>query len=268
MVEEFRVPIVERQSVPPGELFVRRAGQGRPVLLIHGFPLTSLMWQNQLKDGRLPFDLITPDLRGFGQSSPLPSEWTVADFAGDLVDLLTALGIDQVVVCGLSLGGYIAFEILDLIPQSILQLVLCNTRAAADDETTARGRRLMAERVFREDARFVKDAMLPRLVASSNYDKELIPNLDSFFDQVKAESIAVTQLAMSRRRDFVDQLNNIRCQTCVIAGIDDEITPASEMKVMADRIPESSFHVVPQAGHLTPIENPAEFNAVLLKELA
>ena len=244
-----------------------RQGKGAPLLLVHGFPLDSRMWQNQIQELSNSFEFIVPDLRGFGQSPDLDKGRTVGDFAIELADLIRQLGFTSLQVCGLSLGGYIAFELVERNPELVSKLILCNTRASGDDELTARARRWMADRVQWDGTAFVKESMLPRLLAPDNQSKKFDPDLEAFFDEAKADSIAVTQLAMSNRRDFSDRLGSIPCPVVVIAGEHDVITPPEEMQIMSNQIPDSTFHLIGGAGHLTPIENPEEFNRLLLEQV-
>lgn len=263
-MNESLVSIPARGDLPAAQLNVKRAGSGNALLLVHGFPLNSEMWRNQFALAER-FDLIVPDLRGFGKSSPLVEGWKVADFADDLASLITELQLESVILCGLSLGGYIGFEFLDRHCQLARRFVMCNSRAAADDLVTSRGRRQMAERVKNQGPEFLQIEMAPKLLASVNIDRPLSPSLPELFAGIKADSVAITQLAMANRRDFRDQLGEIKVPVSLVAGDDDRITPAAEMQQIAERIPESEFDVVPSAGHLTPIENATRFNQILLR---
>lgn len=222
------------------------------------------MWKDALVGLAGAFDVLAVDLRGFGHSPPLPENWTVGDFAADVADLLEQLGIERAWICGLSLGGYVAFEIADRFSQRVERLILCNTRPDADDEVAARGRRMMAERVLREGTGFVQQAMIPRLLCEASRNAGLDRAIEPFFRDADANSIARTQLAMACRRDFVENLPTIAVPTEVIAGEQDQITPADSMEQWSSRIPGAHFHRIADAGHLTPIENADAFNRILL----
>ncbi|MEE2641452.1 MAG: alpha/beta fold hydrolase [Planctomycetota bacterium] len=257
------VTVAARAGQPKGKIHFRRCGVGPVLLMVHGFPLSGEMWQNQLQELSSHFDCLVPDLRGFGDSSPIFDGWSVADFAEDLACLLEGLQIENVIFCGLSLGGYVGLEFLDRFPEKLSQVVFCNTRAEADDGVAARARRLMAERVRREGNGFLSREMLPRLLAEVNQDAELQPDLRQLFRAASVESIALTQIAMANRRDFSGQMANGICPTTLVGGDDDRITPAEQMEQWSDSIPGSCFWRIKRAGHLPPLENPAEFNRVL-----
>lgn len=260
---ETRIKIGDRATVPGGEINVKRMGSGPTLMLIHGFPLSSGMWKNQIEELANKFEIVAPDLRGFGKSSHLVEGWQVEDFADDLAMVVQLLEIKSLIFCGLSLGGYIGFELLVKYPELVSQMVLCNTRASADDEINVRGRKLMAERVRREGPGFVRNAMLPRLLAKQNSGEKFTAGLQGFFEGLCPDSIALTQLAMANRKDFSSWLERLNVPVTVVAGDCDMITPASEMEQMAYRIPGAAFHVISNAGHLTPLENRKEFNQLL-----
>ncbi|MEC9092599.1 MAG: alpha/beta hydrolase [Planctomycetota bacterium] len=262
-MSEIKINLAPRGSKAAGEIHVKRVGSGPALMLVHGFPFSSGMWWNQVDGLADRFDLVIPDLRGFGQSSDLESGWEIRDFADDLARATQFLKIESLIYCGLSLGGYVGFELLSKYPELISKIVLCNTRASIDDQATARGRRLMAERVRREGTGFVKPTMLPRLLAKPNAGKVRVTGLDGLFEGLRAESIAQTQIAMANRRNFAPLLHSIDLPVTLIAGEGDAITPVTEMSGMAAGIEGAELHVVSNAGHLTPIENPEEFNQVL-----
>ena len=262
-MSETKIKVGDRATAPGGEINVKRIGSGPTLMLVHGFPLSSRMWQNQIEELANKFDIVAPDLRGFGQSSNLVEGWRIEDFADDLAMVVRSLEIKSLIFCGLSLGGYIGFEFLLKHPGLVSQMVLCNTRASADDEINVRGRKLMAERVRREGPGFVRDTMLPRLLAKQNFQKKIATGLQEFFEQLRSESIALTQLAMANRKDFSPWLEQLKVPVTVVAGDRDMITPATGMEQMAAGIRDAAFHVISNAGHLTPLENRKEFNQVL-----
>ncbi len=242
-------------------------GQGRPVLLVHGFPLDHSLWDEQLTGLADLGRLIAPDLRGFGASrSARTANLSIEQFADDLVHLLDALRISEpVVFCGLSMGGYIAFEFVRKYADRLRGLVLCDTRAAADTPETKAARRTMASRVIEQGPEFVIEAMQPRMF-SPRTSAERPGAVDRWKEMVRRcppETIAAAALAMGERRDSTELLPAIRCPTLFVVGADDVTSPPEEMRAMAAAVPNSRFAVIPDAGHLTPIENPAGFNSVL-----
>jgi pimeloyl-ACP methyl ester carboxylesterase len=148
------------------ELNVVERGNGTPLVLVHGFPLDHSMWRGQLEGLADICRVIAPDLRGFGQSSVTPGKIAMEQYADDMAALLDALGISQpVVFCGLSMGGYVAWQFALRHRARLAKLVLCDTRSIADSAEAAAGRQKTAERVLAEGPQVVAEAMLPKLFA-------------------------------------------------------------------------------------------------------
>nr|HPM85389.1 alpha/beta hydrolase [Candidatus Anammoximicrobium sp.] len=149
-------------------LNVVESGAGLPVLLVHGFPLDHTMWQPQLEALAGEAHVVAPDLRGFGASDAGGETVSMEDYADDLAALLDARTIQEpVVFCGLSMGGYIAWQFWQRHRARLRGLILCDTRAAADTPEAAANRLATADRVLREGPSPVLQAMLPKLVAES-----------------------------------------------------------------------------------------------------
>ena len=154
------------------KIAVHLAGDKGPVLaLAHGFPLDHSMWKYQIEYFSKRTRVVAFDLRGFGQSTGGSENCTMADYADDCAAALMALGYEEpVVFCGLSMGGYVAWQFWKRHRQMLAGLILCDTRAAADTEEVARGRRRMAFDVLARGSHFVADAMLPRLMAPQTFE--------------------------------------------------------------------------------------------------
>ncbi len=153
-------------KLPGVDLALAEQGAGRPVVLIHGFPMDHSIWAQQVESLAPHCRVITPDLRGAGRSSVTPGKTTVAQWADDLAAMLDALKIaEPIVLGGLSMGGYVAFRFFEAHRSRLAGLVLCDTKAAADTPQAAAGRLETALRLEREGCQFLADAMLPRLLA-------------------------------------------------------------------------------------------------------
>lgn len=232
------------------------------ILFVHGFPLDHSMWL-----GQLPLveqaSLVMVDLSGFGRSTTLASaELTMRSFADDLAELLTQLQIPKVIFCGLSMGGYIAWEFAAAYPQLLDSLICCNTRAAADQENIARGRRVAAAQVRKTGTESVAEAMKEKLFSPTTIiqNPQLIKRVCASIRATDAEMVARGQLAMAIRQDHSLRLGEINCRVLVIAGNDDQITPADEMLPMSLMLNNGTFVEIAEAGHLAPAEQPESFN--------
>lgn len=251
-------------------------GSGDVLLLVHGFPLDHTMWNEQIAALRERYRVIAPDLRGFGESGQMQSTSSTATLsmeqhADDLARLLDALGItEKVHFCGLSMGGYIAWQFWRKYAERVRSLLLCDTRASADTEEAAQGRLKMAERVVAEGNAFVAAGMLPKLLAPQKLssDSDVIRRLRNMIENTSPESIAAAQRGMATRIDATDMLPNIDVPTLVLVGEHDAITTAEEMKSIADTIPGSQFVEIPAAGHMAPMEDPAAVSAAIQDFLA
>ena len=187
--------------------------------------------------------------------------------ADDLAGLLDTMGIQEpVVFCGLSMGGYIAWEFWRRHRPRLAGLILCNTRAAADSPEAAANRRLMADRVLREGLAPVADAMIPRLAAEVTLTcyPERVEAVRRMIFSNDPRGIAAASRGMANRADSTSLLPQITCPTLLIAGQHDQLVPTAEMRAMAEAIPLARLVEISGAGHLAPIENPAEVNAAIL----
>lgn len=258
-------------SVNSVELAVEDRGRGSPLLLVHGFPLSHEMWSEQIAVLSREYRVIAPDLRGFGRSRVTPGVVGMEQFADDLAALLDAMQVSEpVVFCGLSMGGYIAWQFWRKFASRLRALVLCDTRAGADSPEAAAGRLTTADRVVREGPQVVAESMTPRLLAASTQTNrpDVILALTRIMMANDRQGIAAASRGMSQRPDMTACLGEIRCPTLVLAGEFDALSPPAEMRRIAEAIPGARFVEIPGAGHLTPMEQPAEFNAAVLEFLA
>ena len=258
-------------SVNKTTLSYHASGRGVPLLMVHGFPFDHTMWNGQIAALSDRCRIIAPDLRGFGQSEINEGVVSMERMADDLAALLDALTIrEPVVFCGLSLGGYIAFEFWRKYAARLKALILCDTRAAADKPEAAANRLSMAGRVLREGPRPLIESMLPKLFSPRTYaDRpQLVEEIERTMQRADPRGIAAAARGMAERRDFTAELKHIRCPTLVLVGADDAFSPPAEMQTLAAAIPNSQFHIVPAAGHLAPLEQPAAANAAIKSFLA
>ncbi|HEY7681935.1 MAG TPA: alpha/beta fold hydrolase [Gemmatimonadales bacterium] len=261
---------LRRIAVNGVNLAVDVRGQGPAVLFIHGYPLDHSLWEHQLAhlDG---WTRIAPDLRGMGQSDAPDLGYSMATYADDLLALLSTLGVDRAVLCGVSMGGYVAFEMLRRARERVRGLVLVNTRAEADTTEGRKARDAAAAQAREGGAESIARAMLPRLLARTAAAEHpaLVERVRRMMEATPVAGILGAIGALRDRPDSVSLLPALAgIPTMVIAGDDDQITPRDRAQAMADAIPGARLAVLSGAGHLAPIECPEATTSLLVDFLA
>jgi pimeloyl-ACP methyl ester carboxylesterase len=237
-------------------------GKGRPLLLIHAYPLNRTMWEPQLHGLADIARVIAPDLWGFGDSEPM-TETTVGTYADELYQLAEAVGATEAaVVCGLSMGGYVAFEYFRRHPQQVAGVILGDTRAGPDSAEGKAGRDQSAKLAKEKGAAAIAEAMLPKLLSPKTYsaNSELVQQVNRMMQSASVVGIVAALAAMRDRPDSRPTLAEIKQPALVIGGADDQLFPQSEFRAMVDRLPAARLEILPEAGHLSNLEQPDAFN--------
>ncbi len=254
-----------KARIQGAEIEYQAHGSGLPLLLLHAFPLGLAQWDLQaaaLSDEAL---VVRFDCRGFGGSPAGDGLLSMERIADDAVGLLDHLGLARAVVCGLSMGGYAAFALARRHPDRLRGLVLCDTKAGPDTEEGRRNRALLAEKVLREGPAAAADAFVPRLLGPTTQRErpELLARVREIALRASARGVADALAGLAARADSSGTLREVRVPTLVVVGEEDALTPPTEAQLIADGIPGSRLEVVPGAGHLPNLENPAVFDATL-----
>ena len=256
----------DRMTVNGVTLAVEHRGSGPAVLFLHGFPLDRSVWSHQL-DGLTGFRRIAPDLRGMGQSDAPDLGYSMSTYAEDLLALLDALGEGQVVLCGLSMGGYIAFEFVRRWRERVRGLILMDTRAEADSAEGRRARDGLIGRVREQGVIAAAEAMLPRFF-TSQVSPELIERVRTAILRTPVSGIIGALSAMRERPDSTPLLETLTgIPTLVLVGAEDAITPPPIAQGMAAAIPGARLMEIPGAGHLPCVEQPVPTTRAILKFL-
>jgi pimeloyl-ACP methyl ester carboxylesterase len=248
------------------DLFIHTGGEGRPVLLIHGYPLDGTIWEPQITGLGETARIIAPDLRGHGASAPAPGPYSMDLLAEDCANVLEALEISEpVVVGGLSMGGYIALAFYRNFPKQVAGLVLAATRAGADSPEGKAGRDAAAKLAQDMGADAIAASMLPKMLAPSTYETQpaLVAKVQKMMAATSVEGIIGDLAAMKNRPDSTPLLPEISVPTLIIHGAEDQILPRSEAEVMYKAIPDAQMKILANAGHLISLEQPALFNNAL-----
>jgi pimeloyl-ACP methyl ester carboxylesterase len=234
------------------------------VLLLHAWPLEASMWDAQREALPAGVPVAAPNLPGFGGSEPAGDVTTMAACAERARSAMDEAGIDRAVVCGLSMGGYAAFELLRRAPERVAGLVLANTRAVADAPEGVEARRALAARLRREGNVLASE---PPPLLADDAPAELWERVRSLIAAQPAEAIAAASLGMAERPDSTPDLSRIAVPTLVITSTGDRLIPAEVSADMAARIPGARLETLEGPGHLTNLEAPEVFDRLLVEHV-
>lgn len=240
------------------------------LVLLHAFPLDRAMWQSQLDGAEDRFAVLTVDLPGFG-GSPFPSNGCSIDQMADAVAAaLDHLKIDQAIIGGLSMGGYVALAFARRHAQRLQGLILADTKAEPDDDAAKANRGKVIALVQEQGVGALIEQMIPKLLGSTT--QETRPAIaDEVRKIANRQSLAGVVNAVAALRDRPDarpRLADIRVPTLIVVGDEDVVTPPSCSQAMAQQIPSSQLVTIPGAGHLSNLEQPNAFNAAMLDFVA
>jgi len=248
------------------ELAYTEAGQGRPLVLLHAFPLSQAMWSAQREALSAHCRVVTPDLRGFGDS-PLGSDDPSLDAsADDVAALLDALGLDRVTLGGLSMGGYVAMAFLRRHADRVDALLLADTKAGADPAEGRARREWIAQAVLADPAGGVLlDEVLPTLVGSTTVAQRpaVVARVRELVQAAPAVAVAWAQRAMAARPDSIPTLRDTGVPALVVVGEEDTLSPPADGQAMVEALPAATLVCIPAAGHLSAVEQPEQFNAAV-----
>jgi len=241
-----------------------------PVIFIHAFPLNHTMWNPQILALSEIHRVVAYDIRGHGESDVGDGQYTIELFVDDLIALVDHLKIEKAILCGLSLGGYIALRALERYPERWSALVLSDTRSDADSDETKLKRsavlKLVKEQgvsLFAEE--FVKPAFMSETFQTN---PEMIQTVREMILKNPPLGISGALLALASRTDTTESLKQIKIPTLILVGEKDQITPPAAALSMKEAIPNAEMYVIPNAGHLSNLENPVEFNRRLMSFLS
>jgi len=242
------------------------------IVFIHGFPFSSEMWKRQtqmLQDKNTNLRIITYDLRGHGQSSVGDGQYTIELFVDDLIALLDYLKITRTILCGFSMGGYIALRAIERNPDRFNALVLCDTMSAADSDEAKIRRANSTMLIKKEGIRRFAEGFLKAVFAPQTFETKpcIIDAIRRTILSNSALGICGGLLAMAGRTDTTEALPKISVPTLILVGENDMVTPPSAARIMHDKIPNSKLHLIYNAGHMSNLENPILFNGHLTEFL-
>ena len=234
------------------------------IVFIHGFPLDHSMWRCQWGPMSESYRVLAPDLRGFGDSDSVDDQpLTMAQHADDLVSWLTSIGVDgSVAFAGLSMGGYVVWELLRRHPERVCGAALLDSKVVADTDEARAGREAAATKALKEGVESLAVGMLPKLVGRAASD-DVRSALLQMMRATSPKTIAAALRGMAARQAATDLLPTLNVPCLVLGGSEDVISPPDEMRAFAEQIPGAVYVEVADAGHMAPWENPEATNEAM-----
>lgn len=246
-------------------------GEGNiPIIFLHGYPFDKSMWQGQLDFLKSAYRLIACDIRGFGKSTDEESPLSIDLFAEDLIGLMDKLDIDKAIVCGLSMGGFIALNALKRFPSRFEALVLCDTQCIADTMEVKEKRYKTIDEIKVDGATDFSEGFINKVFHKDSITnkKELVGQLRIVVFSNSQHIICQGLVALAERSETCSTLSEINIPTLIMCGREDEVTPLTQSELMHQNIKGSILQVIENAGHVSNLEQPQEFNKHLGSFLA
>lgn len=251
------------------KIFTAGKPENQSIIFIHGFPFDHLMWNKQVEFFESDFNCITYDIRGLGESPAGDGQYTMESFVDDLEELIISVKINKPVICGLSMGGYIALRAVERSQEKYKALILCGTKSSADTNEGKLVRAAGIKKINDEGVKKYVDDFIPDC-----FSKKSIPKIEKEYKNIisRAENnsplgLKGCLLAMAGRTDTTDFLSEIKIPALIICGAEDRLIPQTIMKKMSENISGSDFKLIQDASHITPVESPKEFNNYLMEFL-
>lgn len=240
-----------------------------PVIFIHGFPFDKTMWEHQRDYFKVAHRVIAYDIQGFGRSTCNLEEASMDIFADDLIHLMDALSIKNAVVCGLSMGGFIALNAISRYPERFAGLVLCDTQCIADSPETLEKRKETIRLIESSGLHEFTKTFIPNIFheKTKKDNKNLVRRIEAIIMSNNEKTVIKGMKALASRMETCSSLGAIAVPTLIICGREDEVTPLKQSESMLKAIPNAILKVIEDAGHLSNMEQPDEFNHHLEKFL-
>ena len=252
---------MDKMKINNLELAYVRRGKGTPLVLLHGFPLDHHLWDDiaPLLEDR--FDLILPDLRGFGESTTVDAPYSMDDYASDIAGLLDQLGIQKAVIAGHSMGGYVALAFARLYPERVSGLALISSQVLADPPDRKEGRYKSAADVAEKGIGDVVEAMTSKFTS----DARLQTIARSIMEKQKPGAYIGALKAMAERTDSTSLLSTFKFPVMVVHGEADALIPVARAHEVKAALPDSYYVELKDTGHVPMLEAAKETAEALLR---
>src|SRR5688572_6835454 len=239
------------------------------IIFIHGFPLNKSMWDMQVETLKENYRVIAYDIRGHGNSDPGIDNFFIELFVNDLLRLLEKLGIEKSILCGLSLGGYIALNAVLKDPGRFDGLILNDTQCIADTPEIKENRCIAIIHIKEKGVEQYADESIKKLFSPESFTKKknVVVTVREMIISTTKHSLCNTLHALAERKETCTRLQEINIPVLIMVGKEDKITPVAAAQLMHEKILNSTLKIIQQAGHLSNLENATAFNTHLVKFL-
>jgi 3-oxoadipate enol-lactonase len=237
------------------------------IIFIHGFPLNKSMWNNQVEALKHNYRVIAYDIRGHGNTDLGAIDFSIDLFVDDLLSFMDALKIEKTIICGLSMGGYIALNAIENHSDRFTALILSDTNCTADSPEAIEKRMKTIENIKENGLEILANELLPNLFAPESFKTNLeeIAAVKAMIVTTSKQSLYNSLHALANRNETCIKLSGIKVPVLILVGEEDKITPIEAARAMNVKIRDSNLQIIPHSGHLSNMENPYEFNIQLKK---
>jgi pimeloyl-ACP methyl ester carboxylesterase len=245
---------MDKVNVNGVQIAYQRRGSGVPLVLLHGYPLDHTIWDEVVPLLEGDFELILPDLRGFGQSELVEAQYTIADMAADVAALLDELGIENTYIAGHSMGGYISLAFVRNYRERVLGLGLIASQALGDSPERKDARYASAEEIMRTGVQPVVESMTPKLTP----DEGVQDKVRGLIAEQHPTGLANAMKAMGERFDSTLVLATFRFPVVIVHGTADELIPIDRAREIKAVIKPAYLVELSGVGHVPMLEDPEE----------
>lgn len=242
-------------------------GEGKiPMIFLHGFPFDKSMWQGQLEFLKTDYRVIACDIRGFGKSTDEVTSLRIDLYSEDLIAFMNSLHIEKAIICGLSMGGFIALNAIQKFPDRFAALILCDTQCIADTAEVKAKRYKIIEDIAANGVTDFNEGFIKSVFHTDSFSnkKELVESLRKVVFANSPHIISIGLTALAERTETCAALSSITVPTLIICGREDAVTPLAQSESMHAAIKGSVLKVIDDAGHVSNLEQPQLFNKYLL----
>lgn len=236
-----------------------------PIIFIHGFPFDKSMWEGQIELLKKTHRVIAYDIRGYGKSSAGEDEQSIRLFADDLLNFMDALYIEKAIVCGFSMGGYTLLSASSRYAKRFEALILCDTQCIADSTELKEKRNETIAQVKAGKIHAFTETFLVSVFCqqSMQLKPEIVQKARTIILNTSPITIAGGLAAISQRWETATTLHEINVPTLILCGKEDNVTPVEQAEFMHKNIENSIMHIIENAGHMSNLEQPEQFNKFL-----